>query len=184
MVKDLTVVFDCNIYVTTALAIGQRGDFSHLEEAAIRRPYYERNRVNAFRWALQGGSGPVRFHVGWSNHIWQTVQHVLTNQYHWSIDDALSFVDLVQMELIDKTNGYVIDPVGEGFIRMDDHEDSVVYETARIMTNHPPVMIVSDDISFIQKAAYYHDHPQGATAFIVATTSTKFCTFCESLQIA
>lgn len=66
MVKDLTVVFDCNIYVTTALAIGQRGDFSHLEEAAIRRPYYERNRVNAFRWALQGGSGPVRFHVGWS----------------------------------------------------------------------------------------------------------------------
>lgn len=83
----------------------------------------------------------------------------------------MRFTDCVQMDLIDGTDGYVVDPVAEGFIRMDDHEDSSVYETARVLTDHPPVLLVADDMSFIQKVAYYHDHPQGATALITASTS-------------
>lgn len=64
----------------------------------------------------------------------------------------MRFTDCVQMDLIDGTDGYVVDPVAEGFIRMDDHEDSSVYETARVLTDHPPVLLVADDMSFIQKS--------------------------------
>lgn len=182
MAQGLTVVFDCNIYVTAAQAIGYSGSLADLEHIAPTLPFYRRKRAESLLWALKGGAGPVKFHVGWSNHIWKTVQHVLQHKYRWEIDDAVRFTDCVQMDLIDGTDGYVVDPVAEGFIRMDDHEDSSVYETARVLTDHPPVLLVADDMSFIQKVAYYHDHPQGATALITASTSRDFCTFCEFLQ--
>lgn len=173
MAQGLTVVFDCNIYVTAAQAIGYSGSLADLEHIAPTLPFYRRKRAESLLWALKGGAGPVKFHVGWSNHIWKTVQHVLQHKYRWEIDDAVRFTDCVQMDLIDGTDGYVVDPVAEGFIRMDDHEDSSVYETARVLTDHPPVLLVADDMSFIQKVAYYHDHPQGATALITASTSRE-----------
>ena len=160
MAQGLTVVFDCNIYVTAAQAIGYSGSLADLEHIAPTLPFYRRKRAESLLWALKGGAGPVKFHVGWSNHIWKTVQHVLQHKYRWEIDDAVRFTDCVQMDLIDGTDGYVVD----------------------VLTDHPPVLLVADDMSFIQKVAYYHDHPQGATALITASTSRDFCTFCESLQ--
>ena len=113
MAQGLTVVFDCNIYVTAAQAIGYSGSLADLEHIAPTLPFYRRKRAESLLWALKGGAGPVKFHVGWSNHIWKTVQHVLQHKYRWEIDDAVRFTDCVQMDLIDGTDGYVVDPVAE-----------------------------------------------------------------------
>lgn len=64
MAQGLTVVFDCNIYVTAAQAIGYSGSLADLEHIAPTLPLYRRKRAESLLWSLKGGAGPVKFHVG------------------------------------------------------------------------------------------------------------------------
>ena len=59
MAQGLTVVFDCNIYVTAAQAIGYSGSLADLEHIAPTLPFYRRKRAESLLWALKGGAGPA-----------------------------------------------------------------------------------------------------------------------------
>lgn len=172
MKRDLTVVFDCNIYITAALAVGPGGGLDGLGRAKDGLCYPDRQRAEALLWAMRGRAGEIVFHVGWSDHIWKTVRHVLYSYHGWSLDATVDFTDGIQMRLIDATDGHVIDPVGEGFVRMDDHEDSAVYETARLLANQPPAILVTDDVGFLHKA-----NEAGST--VRAVNSRAFCNMCQ-----
>lgn len=164
------------------LAAGSSSDITKLGNSVPRLGHPESNRLEALMWGMRAKAASVSLRIGWSDHIQATVAHTLETQYGWTRTEVDNYLDGLQKHLIDHSGGRTISPVGSGYARMDDYEDSKVFETCRMLADGKPVILVTDGIGFIRKVEDKHKRPTGAASYISALTSKKFCELCETMS--
>lgn len=107
------IVPDCNILIAAALLTG---------------PPFSLPMLNRMLAAFST-VGIIRYGTG--AHIIDTVEYKLAHDGDWDMEDAAQYVSMVEELLIRASGGPIIGEVPEGWMRMGDHEDTLVYETCR-----------------------------------------------------
>ena len=92
MSSAVCVIFDCNIYIDVAEALGFDASLANLRNfRTASRPLQA--EIDAFQCVLAGKFGPYDLKLGSSLHIKDTVQHELSRLPEWSESSAKSFLD-------------------------------------------------------------------------------------------
>ncbi|MBT1162916.1 hypothetical protein [Bifidobacterium sp. SO1] len=177
MIRDVAVVFDCNIYITCASLTGVPFGFRRL--LALKAKDQDENlRRLALLRGYTGGITGVSYHVYWSDHILAEVVRHLHDDLYWSFGETDSFRETIQRRLIDLTGGRLLHGIGEGYGDAPDHEDGVVYETCLdLVRTDPmtPVLLVTDDHGLIHDVrANLNGIRGGAARYVLPMTPAAF----------
>lgn len=185
MHRKIAVVYDCNIYITSVLATGVPFDIDLLKRLQPRKPYMESCRLKALLWGFKAKVGESTLHVGWSDHIWNTVSYELRTQFDWEDEDITQYIQTLQTQLIEHSHGFTVHPVSSGYVKMGDNEDSHVYETCRsIAANGWEVLLVTDDFPFIIEVEARHKAIDCTPVerHISALSAEDFCSLCDVIS--
>ena len=159
MSSAVCVIFDCNIYIDVAEALGFDASLANLRNfRTASRPLQA--EIDAFQCVLAGKFGPYDLKLGSSLHIKDTVQHELSRLPEWSESSAKSFLDQFHENLVDiMLTGFI----GEEHVPPLDHEDGVVFGTCHEIRNTPGIVqtiLVTRDKQF---ADSFKDVPSHTT---------------------
>ena len=142
MSSAVCVIFDCNIYIDVAEALGFDASLANLRNfRTASRPLQA--EIDAFQCVLAGKFGPYDLKLGSSLHI-----------------KAKSFLDQFHDNLVDiMLTGFI----GEEHVPPLDHEDGVVFGTCHEIRNTPGIVqtiLVTRDKQF---ADSFKDVPSHTT---------------------
>ncbi|OZG65652.1 hypothetical protein [Bifidobacterium eulemuris] len=157
MRPTVCVIFDCNIYIDVALALGTGAKQTDLRtfEAASRPLQAE---IDSFRAVISGQFGPYGLMLGSSSHIREIVKHQLSKQHGWPERKTDLFLSEFHDELVDIVlTGFV----GEEHVPPLDHEDGVVFGTCHEISNREGIMqtiLVTRDRQFIESMSSIPSH--------------------------
>ena len=146
-------VLDCNIFISATLLTGP--PFS-LHALMQRYTYKIRNNNEVSQSALAllaafATVSTIRYCI--SNHILHTTCYKLMTDGEWEEGEANEFITIITENLIYQSQGFLIQPVVEGWVRMGDHEDALVYNTCQQAANiaNCSTILVTADKDFRQR---------------------------------
>lgn len=143
----VNIVPDCNVIISVAEQVGPGFTWAEFNRHGMWGTGNPAMQTMMILFARQWNH--VYFRVSWSNHIRDTVAHVLHDRFYWTTGECDHFLDLIQRDLVDASGGTYLHPVAEGYYRMDDHEDSCVFETCRRVAESGLTVFITDDRSFL-----------------------------------
>lgn len=144
------IVPDCNILIAAALLTGPPFSLPMLNRMCMRL-FAETDTGGQSALAMLAAFstvGIIRYGTG--AHIIDTVEYKLIHDGDWDMEDAAQYVSMVEELLIRASGGPIIGEVPEGWMRMGDHEDTLVYETCRRIseTTGRNVLLLTADLDF------------------------------------